>query len=77
MNVYLDTSVILSHLLNQANRLRHWGEWDSIQRTPPIPATSSGPSWRRWNRKSATWTEHNNDLITEFRWTGSITSIQA
>ena len=27
MNVYLDTSVILSRLLNQPNQLDPWGEW--------------------------------------------------
>lgn len=27
MNVYLDTSVILSHLLSQPNRLPNWGAW--------------------------------------------------
>lgn len=27
MNVYLDTSVVLSHFLAQANRLRRWGGW--------------------------------------------------
>ena len=29
MNVYLDTSVVLSHLLNQSNRLGSWGEWEA------------------------------------------------
>lgn len=29
MNVYLDTSVILSRLLNQSNRLSSWGEWNT------------------------------------------------
>ena len=29
MNVYLDTSVILSRLLNQSNRLSSWGEWEA------------------------------------------------
>ena len=29
MNVYLDTSVILSRLLNQPNRLSSWGEWET------------------------------------------------
>lgn len=28
MTVYLDTSVILSRFLGQANALRAWGEWD-------------------------------------------------
>jgi predicted nucleic acid-binding protein len=27
MNVYLDTSVILSRLLDQSNRLSSWGKW--------------------------------------------------
>lgn len=30
MNVYLDTSVVLSHLLHQPNRLKRWGEWSAI-----------------------------------------------
>ena len=29
MNVYLDTSVILSRLLDQPNQLNSWGEWDA------------------------------------------------
>ncbi|MDA0989984.1 MAG: type II toxin-antitoxin system VapC family toxin [Verrucomicrobia bacterium] len=29
MNVYLDTSVVLSHFLNQPNRLRSWGAWEA------------------------------------------------
>lgn len=29
MKVYLDTSVILSRLLNQPNQLRSWGEWEA------------------------------------------------
>lgn len=29
MNVYLDTSVILSRLLNQANQLASWGDWQA------------------------------------------------
>ena len=29
MNVYLDTSVILSRLLNQSNQLSSWGEWET------------------------------------------------
>lgn len=28
MTVYLDTSVIVSRLLNQENRLPRWGEWE-------------------------------------------------
>ena len=28
MDVYLDTSVILSRLLNQSNQLISWGEWE-------------------------------------------------
>ena len=29
MNVYMDTSVILSHLLDQPNQLSSWGVWDT------------------------------------------------
>jgi len=30
MIVYLDTSVILSHLLGQANKLPRWGGWERV-----------------------------------------------
>lgn len=30
MNVYVDTSVILSRLLNQSNQLKEWGDWERV-----------------------------------------------
>lgn len=30
MNAYLDTSVILSKLLNQTNQLHDWGNWENV-----------------------------------------------
>lgn len=30
MNVYIDTSVILSRLLNQSNQLKDWGDWEKV-----------------------------------------------
>ena len=30
MRVYLDTSVVLGRLLNQANALSSWGSWESV-----------------------------------------------
>ena len=29
MKAYLDTSVMVSRLLNQSNRLRRWGDWEA------------------------------------------------
>jgi len=30
MNVYIDTSVVLSRLLNQSNQLKEWGDWENV-----------------------------------------------